>query len=165
MIDERPTWGDDTRGDDAWEREPWVRELDGLVRPSLVMEPPAQVQQSILAAVLLATAPQPMAVPIAVPAAADNGRSVPLAAYVLLAGVLVAYVAVISWLEGFFGNVTWVSILVQQLVAAAEQTVGSPSTAEPMTLAWELFMRAPWVALLPVAWLLWDRDRTSSPAA
>ena len=162
MNEMRAAW----HHDDAWEREPWVQELDELVRPSLVMAPPPEVQQSILAAVLLATAPQPVAVPGAVPtAAADSGRSVPLAAYVLLAGVLVAYVAGVSWLEGLFGNVTWVSILVQQLMAATEQAVGRPSTAEPMTLVWELFLRAPWVALLPVVWLLWDRDRASTPAA
>ena len=163
MMNERPTWNMDP--DDAWEREPWVRELDHMVRPALVTEPSRDVQASILAAVLLATAPQPSAVPVAVPVSTESARPIPLMAYVLLAGVLVAYVAAVSWLEGFFGNVTWVSILVQQLVAVTEQTFGRPSAAEPMTLVWELFMRAPWVALLPVAWLLWDRDRSSAPVA
>jgi hypothetical protein len=163
MIDERPNRNGDPG--DAWEREPWVRELDMLVRPTLVTEPPPDVQQSILAAVLLATAPQPVAIPGAMPAAAEPPRPVPLAAYVLLAAVLVAYVAGVSWLEGVFGNVTWVSIMVQQLVAVTEHAIGRPSTNEPMALVWNLFLRAPWIALLPVAWLLWDRDRTSAPVA
>lgn len=159
LEDRQPVHPEDR---EPWEHEPWVRELDALVRPSLMMAPPADVQQSILAAVLLAAAPQPVAVPIAV---AEPTRPIPLAAYVLLAGVLVAYVAGISWLEGMFGNVTWVSILFQQLLAAAEQTVGRPSASEPFTLAWQLFLQAPWIALLPVGWFLWDRDRTSAPAA
>jgi hypothetical protein len=126
------------------------------------MAPPADVQRSILAAVLLAAAPQPVAIPMPV---AESARPVPLAAYVMLASVLVVYVAGVSWVEGLFGNVTWVSILFQQLLAATEQTLGRPSAAEPLTLAWRLFLQAPWIALLPVAWLLWDRDRASSPTA
>lgn len=160
MIDRwQPVHSDDR---EPWEHEPWVHELDALVRPSLMMAPPADVQRSILAAVLLAATPQPVAVPIPV---AESTRPIPLAAYVLLAGVLVAYVAGISWLEGIFGNVTWVSILFQQLLAAAEQTVGRPSATEPFTLAWQLFLQVPWIALLPVGWFLWDRDRATSPAA
>ena len=149
------------------ERQPWERELDDLVRPSLVVEPPADVQQSILAAVLLATAPpRPPAMPAgaAVPAAMA-GRPVPLSAYLLLAGVLVAYLTGVSWLQGMFGNVTWLTILAQQLLAVSELAVGRPPASEPLALVWQLFLRAPWVALLPVAWLLWERDRTSSPVA
>jgi hypothetical protein len=157
MIDERLS-----QEPESWEREPWVRELDDLVRSSLVMAPPAQVQQSILAAVLLAAAPQHVVMPIPI---AEPVRPVPLAAYVLLAVVLVAYVASVSWLEGLFGNVTWVSILFRQLLAATEQTVGRPAATEPFTLAWRLVLQAPWIALLPVGWLLWDRDRASAPTA
>ena len=157
MVNERLS-----REREPWESEPWVRELDDLVRPSLLMAPPTDVQHAILAAVLLAASPQPVAIPIP---AAESARPVPLTAYVLLAGVLVAYVAGVSWLEDAFGNVTWVSILFQQLLAATEQTVGRPAAAEPLTLAWQLFLRAPWIALLPVGWLLWDHDRASAPTA
>jgi hypothetical protein len=176
MMDERPAWeadGHRMRQDDAWMQQPWVHELDEFVRPSLVVEPSVEMQQSIMMAVLLATAQQPAAVPMPVPFAvptyapepAASPRGVPLVAYVLLAAVLVAYVATISWLEGMFGNVTWVSILVQQLFAASEQAVGRPSAAEPFNLVWQLFVQAPWIALLPLAWWLWDRDRSSSPTA
>ena len=54
MIDERQSLHPEDR--EPWEHESWVRELDALVRPSLMVTPPADVQQSILAAVLLAAA-------------------------------------------------------------------------------------------------------------
>ena len=76
--------------------------------------------------------------------------------------VLVAYAASVSWFQAPSGMVTWVSILSQQLLAATEQTVGRGAAA-PLTLAWQLFMQAPWLALLPLGWLLWDRDRASAP--
>ncbi|MCC7370832.1 MAG: hypothetical protein IT306_20605 [Chloroflexi bacterium] len=151
---------------EPWEREPWVRELDALVRPALLAEPPPAVQQSILAAVLLAAAAQPTPVPVAAPQPADvPGRPLPLLAYLLLAAVLVAYVAGVSWLQGLFGNVTWLSILAGQLLTISDLVFGRPDTGEPLTLAWQLFVRAPWLALLPVAWLLWDRDRATAPTA
>ena len=149
---------------EPWESEPWVGELDALVRPTFLVEPPADMQRSVLAAVLLAVTPQPAPVRVAV-TAEPAGRPIPLAAYVLLAGVLVMYVAGLSWLQGMFGNVTWVAILGQQLLAVAEQVFGRPSTAEPLALVWQLILRAPWLILLPVGWLLWDRDRTVAPAA
>jgi hypothetical protein len=164
MIDHRQS---DSR--EPWEHEPWVRELDALVRPSLVVDPPAEVQRSILAAVLVTATSQPLPMPVPAPisraGAEGTGRPVPLAAYVLLAAVLVAYIAGLSWLQGMFGSVTWIAILAQQLVTVAEQIVGRPTSTEPLALIWQLFARAPWLALLPVAWLLWDRDRASAPTA
>lgn len=163
MMHERHTW--DRHAEPL---EPRERELDALVRPSLVVDPPADVQASILAAVLLAAAPpQPVPMPavVASPQSTEAGRPVPLVAYLLLAGVIVAYLAGVSWLQGMSGNVTWLTILAQQLLAVSELVVGRPSTSEPLALVWSVFVRAPWLALLPVAWLLWERDRTSSPVA
>lgn len=159
MLDERQP-----HAQEPWEREAWVQELDALVGPSLVVEPPADVQRSILAAVLLAASPQPAPVPIPV-ISEPNVRSLPLAAYVLLAGILVMYIAGLSWFQGAFGNVTWVAILGQQLLAGTEQVVGRPPATEPLALVWQLFARAPWLILLPVGWLLWDRDRVTAPTA
>jgi hypothetical protein len=149
------------------ERPAWERELDALVRPSLVVDPPADVQRSILSAVLLAAAqaPRPTGFPSVVQPAPSAGRAVPLVAYLLLAALLVVYVATISWVESLFGNATWVTILVQQLLAASELVVGRPTTSEPLALVWQLLQRAPWLALVPVAWLLWERDRSSARVA
>lgn len=161
MIDDRKP-----SAREPWEDEAWVRDLDALVRPSFVVSPPAHVQQTILAAVLLAAAAQPVAAPIAVPAPAADAqhRPLPWLAYVLFAAVVVAYIAGVSWLQGLFGNVTWLSILAEQLLAVSQQAFGR-DTGAPMAVIWQLFLQAPWVALLPVAWLLWDRDRTSAPTA
>lgn len=164
MLDDRRPETSGASEREPWESEAWVGELDALVRPTLLVTPPADVQSSILAAVLLAATPQPTPVPVAV-AAESASRPIPLAAYVLLAGVLVMYVAGLSWLQGLFGNVTWVAILGQQLLTVAEQIVGRPSTTEPLALVWQLILRAPWLVLLPVGWLLWDRDRAAAPAA
>jgi hypothetical protein len=159
-MDDRQLW--DLEGRPAWERD-----LDALVRPALVVDPPADVQRSILAAVLQATAapvPTPIlaADPIPVPSGAG---AVPLAAYVLLAAVLVAYVAALSWFQGMVGGGGWLSPLMTQLLAVSELVVGRPSSAEPLALAWTMLERAPWIALLPLGWLLWERDRAAARVA
>ena len=104
LMDDRQLW--EPNDQPAWERD-----LDALVRPSLVMDPPADVQQAILAAVLQAAAPAPCRCADAAGAGADpeaaDARPIPLAAYLLLAAVLVAYVATLSWLQGLFGGTAW----------------------------------------------------------
>jgi hypothetical protein len=163
----------------------WEADLDALVRPSLVTAPPDHVQQAILAAVLQATA-MPAAVPVlpsplpwypgpasAVPTPAIHpgampepveARPIPLAAYALLAAVLVAYVAAISWLNGVIGESGWVTTLVAQLLSVADLLVGRPASDRPLALAWQIVQQAPWLVLLPLAWALWERDRASTPA-
>jgi hypothetical protein len=149
------------------DRPIWERDLDALVRPSLVVDPPADVQRMILAAVLQAAA-APAHVPIVavapIPVSA-GARPVPLAAYLLLAAVLVAYVAAVSWLQGLFGGAGWLPTLLTQLLAVSELVVGRPTIGEPMSLAWLVLQRAPWIALLPLGWLLWERDRAAARAA
>jgi hypothetical protein len=146
------------------ERPSWERDLDVLVRPSLVVDPPADLQRSILAAVLQATAARPLATtaPLQTSSAA---RPIPLAAYLLLAAVLLAYVAAVSWLQALVGGAGWLPTLVSQLLAVSELVVGRPALGEPLSLAWSLLQRAPWIALLPLAWLLWERDRAAASAA
>jgi hypothetical protein len=142
-------------------RPAWERDLDALVKPALVTEPPPEVQRSILAAVLQATAiPAVMPVPVAV-----APRPIPLVAYLLLAAVVVAYMAAISWLNGFVGGAGWVTVLMTQLLSVSELVVGRPAIGEPLSAAWMLLQRAPWIALLPVVWWLWERDRAAAPVS
>jgi len=149
----------------------WERDLDALVRPSLLIDPPAHVQASILAAVLQATAPAPWSIQVPVSSmpsplpTAAGARPIPLAAYLLLAAVLVAYVAALSWLEGLFGGTGWLPTLVTQLLAASELVFGRLPSNDPSAIVWFLVQRAPWLALLPLAWLLWERDRAAAPVA
>jgi hypothetical protein len=145
----------------------WERELDALVRPAFVVEPPADLQQSILAAVLQATVevPRPVVLPVMPVAASAEGRPVSLVAYLLLAAVLIAYAAILPWLHSFVGGGSWVPTLVSQLVTASDLIFGRLPTGEPLELIWLVLQRAPWLALLPLAWLLWERDRASAQVA
>lgn len=144
-------------------RPAWERDLDALVQPVLVTEPPPEVQRSILAAVLQATA-MPVAAFQPVPVAAA-ARPIPLVAYLMLAAVVVAYAAAISWLNGFVSGAGWISVLMTQLLAVSELVVGRPAVGEPLSVVWLLVQRAPWIALLPVAWWLWERDRAAAPVS
>jgi len=115
---------------------------------------------------VLAAAPLRQAAPVhVVSAATAPARPLPLAAYLLVAAVLVAYVAAMSWVQGAFGGGAWLSTLVAQLVAVGELLVGRPVAGEPLAVAWLVIQRAPWLVLLPVAWLLWERDRASARTA
>ena len=165
--DEASLWAGLPDGPPAWERD-----LDALVSPALLTEPPAAVQQAILAAVLAAAAPMPARVAVAVPATPAyaparmappaSPRPLPLAAYLLVAAVLVAYVTAMSWVQGAFGGGAWLSTLFAQLLAVSELVVGRPAVGEPLTVAWLALQRAPWLLLLPIGWLLWERDRASA---
>lgn len=155
-MDDRQLWPDG--------RPRWERDVDALARQSLLVDPPADVQRSILAAVLQAAATHVPIVATPIPSAA-GARSIPLAAYLLLAAVLVAYVAALSWLQGLFGSAGWVPALFTQILAVSDRLVGPLPTGEPLSLIWLLFQRAPWIALLPLGWLLWERDRAGARAA
>ena len=158
-MDDRQLW--EPNDQPAWERD-----LDALVRPALVVDPPPDVRQAILAAVLQAAAPSGSRLPVpTVATPIPAARPIPLAAYLLLAAVLVAYVAALSWLQGLFGGAGWLPALLNQLLAVSDLVVGRPETTEPFALLWLLFQRAPWLALLPLGWLLWERDRAAARAA
>ena len=151
-----------------WDRPPaWEHDLDALVRPSFLVAPPPDVQQAILAAVLQAAveAPRPAPVPVPASALAPAGRPVSFGAYLLLAAVLVAYAATLSWMQSLLGGDGWLTTLTAQLLAASEAIFGPLPIAEPLALTWLILERAPWLALLPLAWLLWERDQASDPSS
>jgi hypothetical protein len=147
------------------EQPTWERQLDALVRPSFVVAPPPDVQRSILAAVLQAAAEAPRPVvgitPVVVPS--DTlGRPISLAAYLLLAVVLSAYVAALAWLQGLLGGAGWLPTLISRLLVASEVVFGPLPAGDPMALTWLVLQAAPGLVLLPLAWLLWERDRAAS---
>lgn len=145
---------------------PWEQDLDALLRPSFIVAPPPDAQQAILAAVLQAAAQTPISMPATQPIPVENvSRPVPLIAYVLLAAVLVAYAAALSWAQSIVDAGTWLPTLTAQIVAASESVLGPLPLNEPLTLTWVILQRAPWLALLPLAALLWERDRASSAQA
>jgi hypothetical protein len=159
-------------GQALWDVPPvWERELDRLAQPAFLLAPPPDAQQAILAAVLQAAVemPRPVLVAAATPQPAVAVASAPdpaerpisLTAYLLLAGVVVAYLAALSWAQGMLGG-GWLPTLAAQLLAASDAIIGPLPVSEPLTLTWALFQRAPWIALLPLAWLLWERDRAST---
>ena len=77
----------------------------------------------------------------------------------------VAYLAALSWFQGLVGGSDWLPTLAAQLLTVSDAVLGPLPVTEPLTLVWLLFERAPWIALLPLAWLLWERDRASSSQA
>ena len=146
---------------EAWERRD--RPVDRVLRSALVVEPSPNVQRNILAAVLRAS--RPAVLPIVQPAASSApARTISPLAYVLLAAVLLAYAGALSWVEGYAGDSTlWLDTLVRQIVVTAS-LVGASWSSEPLALAQTVLEAAPWIVLLPVAWLLWVRDRATAEA-
>ena len=67
--------------------------------------------------------------------------------------------------RGELYQITHDHTLVQQVLVGLELVFGRHTTNEPLALIWQVFLRAPWLALIPVAWLLWERDRSTSTAA
>lgn len=135
--------------------------LDDLLRPALVLDPPPAVQQSILAAVLQSAAPE-AAVPRAV--ASVSSRMVSPAAYLLLGAALLAYVALVSWLQGLLGGASWLATMARQILVAADILLGVSWPLDPLALTSAVLQWAPWLALLPVVIFLWERDRAPSQA-
>ncbi|MFN8633799.1 MAG: hypothetical protein U0893_08100 [Chloroflexota bacterium] len=179
------------RDQSLWDQPPgppaWEHDLDAMLRPSLVVEPSTDVQAAILAAILQATAVPVLPLPapayqLPVPGVSMPGMPWPgtpatesaglgmsgpvtMMSYLLLAAVLVAYAAALSWLNAAVGDGSWLSTLAAQLLAVSSVVVGRPLVYEPLTLLWQLLQQAPWLLLLPLAWPLWERDRASSSAA
>ncbi len=145
------------------ELEPRDARLDELLRPALLVDPPPGVQRSILAAVLASAAAAPAIARQPVAAVAPT-RSVPAVAYLLLGAALLAYVGVVSWLQGVLGGASWLGTLARQLLVVADLVVGQPLPTDPLTLIWLVLQSAPWLALLPIALLLWNRDRAGDRA-
>ena len=148
----------------ANDRDAVERRLDDLVRPSLVVEPPPLVRADLLTTVLRAADVIDFAPPFgrtvpAAPPAPGTGLS-PLA-YAAVAAVIAAYLALIGVLGGMLAEWDWLPILFQQLATAAGVLAGSSGDGLLGTLLPRLFEQAPWLTLVPLFWLLWERDRAA----
>ena len=138
------------------------RRLDDLVRPSLVVEPPPRLRDDLLATVLRAAdvidfAP-PMGRAVTAPTAPGAGLS-PLA-YAAVAALIAAYLALVGVIGGLVAEWEWLPILIQQLATAASLVTGPGGDGLLGVLLTRLAEGAPWLALLPVLWFLWERDRS-----
>ena len=138
------------------------RRLDDLVRPSLVVEPPPRAQYELLATVLRAADVIDFAPPIhrALPAAPPVlGAGLSPLAYAAVAAVIAAYLALLGLFGGFVADWAWLPVLLQQLGTAASFVTGPSADGLLGVLVPQLAEQAPWLALLPLLWFLWDRDR------
>jgi hypothetical protein len=136
--------------------------LDDLLRPALLVEPPPEVQQALLAAVLsVAPAPVPAARPSMITRPA---HSVTLLTYALLAAATLAYVGLLTWFQGLFEGSSWIVALARSLVSTADLYFGQPLASDPLGLVAAALKVAPWLVLLPIALLLWQRDRAAAQA-
>ncbi|MDP8923898.1 MAG: hypothetical protein M3O34_13580 [Chloroflexota bacterium] len=138
------------------------RRLDDLVRPRLVVEPPPRVREDLLATVLRAAdvidfAPPVDGAVVNIPPALGAGLS-PLA-YAAVAAIIAAYLAFVGMIGGVLTDGGWLAILLEQLGRAAAFVTGASADGLLGTLALRLAEQAPWLALLPVLWFLWERDR------
>lgn len=138
------------------------RRLDDLVRPSLVVEPPPRVREDLLATVLRAAdvidfAPSVDRAVVDVPPAL--GASLSPLAYAAVAAVVAAYLALVGVIGGLLADGGWLAILLEQLGTAATFVTGASADGLLGSLVLRLAEQAPWLALLPVLWFLWDRDR------
>ncbi len=140
------------------------RRLDDLVRPSVVVDPPPVVQADLLAAVLLA-ADAIYATPIVSRVAERPIVAAPAAlsplVYVLVAALVGTYLAVVGTVGPLFGAGEWLPVLLAQLQTAASLLAGSSGDGLPGVLGQPLAELAPWLALAPLLWYLWDRDRAA----
>lgn len=137
--------------------------LDDLVRPSLVVEPPPRFRADLLATVLRAADVTDFAPAadraVAAPPALGTGLS-PLT-YAAVAALVAAYLALVGVIGGFVAEWEWLPVLVEQLGTAAG-VVGGPSGDGLLgVLLPRLAEQAPWLALVPVLWFLWERDRSA----
>ncbi len=143
--------------DDAAERR-----LDALVRPILLVEPPAEFRTSLLASVLRAAdaldAERPALHVSAIPSVATS-PDLSAWAYPAVAALIATYLAVIGSLGGAAVRWDWLPVLIEQLQAAASIVGGGAPGGLIIVVLQGLAEQAPWVALLPLLWLLWERDR------
>ena len=145
-------------------RDTLEHRLDDLVRPSLVVEPPPRVRADLLATVLRAADVIDFAPTVGRTVVADppvQGTALSPLAYAAVAALIGAYLALVGFVGGFVAHWDWLPILVQQLGTAASFVAGSSGDGLLGVLVPRLADQAPWLALLPVLWLLWQRDRSA----
>ena len=144
-------------------RDDLERRLDDLVRPSLVVEPPPGVHANLLATVLRAADAVPFAPPVSVTVAAPPALGAGLSplAYAAVATVIAAYLALVGLVGTFVADWEWLPVLVRQLGAAASLVAGPSGDGLLGTVLPRVMEQAPWLALTPLLWLLWERDRAA----
>ena len=142
--------------------ETYERRLDDLVRPSLVVEPSARVRADLLATVLRAADVIDFAPAISPPvvAAPPLGAGLSPLAYAAVAAVVASYLTLVGPVGGSLAEWQWLPVLVQQLGSAAGFVAGTSGEGFVGTLLPGMLERAPWLALVPLLWFLWDRDRS-----
>ncbi len=141
--------------------------LDALVRAQLVVDPPPEVQDRILASVLSAVDSAAMQAPVTLvaprlgpipPSSLLPPRPLSLLTYAILGLV----VAVYGGLVGGFGDTEGLLTLARQAVYALTLVLRSPLRELLVELVQGLAEHAIWLTLLPIVWYLWDSDRTAA---
>ena len=137
--------------------------LDALLRPRLVVDPPADVQARLLAAVLDAAGAATLAqnVTPAVPPETTprrTGRELTLLAYVVLALAIGLYAGLLGGLGLGAAPLT----LSPELGQAATILFGSPARWMLVELLQYAADHAVWLLLAPLAWYLWEGDRAAA---
>jgi hypothetical protein len=67
-------------------------------------------------------------------------------------------------MQDLLGGGGWLATIARQLLVAADLVLGQPLPTDPLALLSAALQVAPWLALLPVAVYLWDRDRAAARA-
>lgn len=137
--------------------------LDGLLRSHLVLDPPPELQSSLLAAALAeaeSTAASRGAVTFAeapVPwFLAPPVRRLSLGAYGVLAMLVAVYVAMVGSL-----GMDWPLGAAWELYAAISFVLRTPAGQVIGGLVGGLGDRLAWLALVPIVWYLWSSDRAA----
>ena len=127
--------------------------LDALVRNELVLDPPPELQERILASVLSAAE---------APAVARPLPSRPLPSLSLVAYALLALVAgLYAGLVGVLGGPEWPLEVGRAALHSATIILSSPVGWLLADLAQQLADQAVWLLLLPLVWYLWENDRST----
>ncbi len=128
------------------------RALDKLLRASLIVDPPMELRERLLAHVVdIPRAHVPASI-----ASLAGGQIGPLQVpgYLLVALAIAVYSTVI----GTIGS-DWPMVAVAQVWLAARFVFDSPAGSVLGELASQLEGYALWLMLIPVAWLLWEGDQ------
>jgi hypothetical protein len=146
------------------DRDTLERRLDELVRPSLVLEPPPAVRADLLASVLRAADALQVAPSVATTAvgtAPTLGPGLSPLTYAAVAAVIAAYLALVGVLGSVVAEWEWLPILVRELATAVGILTGPSGAGLLETVLPGLVEQAPWLVLLPLLPLLWERDRAA----
>jgi hypothetical protein len=140
--------------------------LDSLLRRHLVLDPPSELQSSLLSAALAevgSTALSPRAVTLAEPAddtmpwfVASSVPRLSLGTYGLLAVLVAVYVAMVRSL-----GMDWPLVAAWEVYAVISFVLRTPAGPVIGGLVGGLGDRLAWLALVPIVWHLWRSDRAA----